>query len=58
LGALVVGQYTFFKLERYKMHIKCHTIEEFIKVTAGLVREGVTFTSYTYDLTIELTGGF
>jgi hypothetical protein len=40
------------------MHIKCHTLEEFIKVVAGLVREGVTFESYTLDLTIELTGGF
>ena len=40
------------------MKISCDSLECFIKVCAGLVREGIQFTSCAYNLDIELTGGF
>lgn len=38
--------------------VKCETLEQFIEVCAGFVREGVTFTADAGKLTIELTGGY
>lgn len=39
-------------------NIWCLTIEEFIKVCAGLVKEGVIFDAYSDRLVIKLTSGF
>lgn len=42
------------------MKIEAETIEEMVKITAGLVREGVNFSAKKTDnkWIIELTGGF
>lgn len=40
------------------MTIYCQNLDEFIKVCAGLVREGVRFRAYPVSLEITLTGGF
>lgn len=40
------------------MTIRCQDLDDFIKVCAGFVREGVSFRADTGNLTIELTGGF
>ena len=39
------------------MTIQCETLGEFIKVCAGLAKEGVTFDAYTDGLKVTLTGG-
>ncbi len=38
--------------------IKCETMEEYVSLIAGLVKEGLTFDGYATDLTITLTGGY
>ena len=38
--------------------IRCNTIDQFIEVCAGLVREAVVFDADADKLTIKLTGGF
>lgn len=38
--------------------ITCHTIDDFVAVIAGLVREGVTFEADTLTQKITLTGGY
>ena len=43
------------------MTIRVDTIEEFIEITAGLVKQGVNFNAYKQDSSywlIEFTGGF
>ena len=40
------------------MEIKCDTMEEFIAVIAGLIRNGCTFKAYATVLTINCTGGY
>ena len=42
------------------MEIRIETIEELIRITAGLVREAVEFKAYKSggEWIIELTGGF
>lgn len=37
--------------------ITCETLDEFILVCAGLVREGILFEAWADDLTIKPTGG-
>ena len=38
--------------------IHCETINQFIQVCAGLVKEGVTFEAYSEQLLIECIGGY
>ena len=40
------------------MTIRCETMEQFITVCAGLVRESVTFVASADTLVIKLTGGY
>jgi|MDTG01.4.fsa_nt_gb hypothetical protein len=40
------------------MTVTCKNLKDFIEVTSGYAREGVTFTADTQTLTITLTGGF
>ena len=44
------------KMSNYK--IVCEDLEEFVKVTAGLVREGICFRGDAHRLVIVMTGGF
>ena len=43
-------------MSNYK--IVCEDLEEFVKVTAGLVREGICFRGDAHRLVIVMTGGF
>jgi len=38
--------------------VKCETIEQFIQVCAGFVREGVIFKADAASLVVTLTGGY
>ena len=40
------------------MQITCVDMAQFIEVISMLVRKGLTFEAYGYDLTIKLTGGY
>jgi len=40
------------------MKITCQNLREFYDTIAAMVERGLTFEAYTFDMTIELTGGY
>lgn len=40
------------------MTINCESMEKFVEVIAGLVKQGLMFKAYSADLSITLTGGY
>jgi len=40
------------------MTIECHSIEELVKVCAGLVERGIKFEADTNTLAVVCTGGY